>query len=104
MTKEKIYNLLADYGKNLGFAFQIADDCFRLTSESGIYIRSASGAREAILIRSTPELSDFYYANGSFNESKENSEFLSYFSNRKIRSDCKRWVFIPKSLPQTSLV
>jgi tetratricopeptide (TPR) repeat protein len=81
---------------------QIADDFFRSTGHSGIYIRSASGAREAVLIRSNPELSDFFYANGSFNESKENSEFLSYFSNKKIRSDCQRWVFIPKSLPQST--
>jgi hypothetical protein len=55
-----------------------------------------------VLIRSAPEISDFYYANGNFNDSKENSEFLSYFSNKKIRSSCKRWTLAPKSLPQST--
>ena len=81
---------------------KIADDLVRSTSESGIYVRSNSGAREAVLIRSSPEVSDFFYANGNFNESKENSEFLSYSSNKKIRSNCKRWTLAPKSLPQST--
>jgi hypothetical protein len=81
---------------------QIADDLVRATSESGLYLRSLSGVREVVLIRSNSELSDFYYANGSFNETKENSEFLSYFSNKKIRLDCKRWSTAPKSLPQST--
>lgn len=80
----------------------IAEDLVRSTSESGIFIRSRSGVREAVLIRSAPEISDFFYANGNFNDSKENSEFLSYFSNKKIRSSCKRWTLAPKSLPQST--
>ena len=81
---------------------QIADDLLRSTSDSGIYVWSESGAREVILIRSNPDLSDFYYANGNFNETKENSEFLSYFSNKKIKFDCKRWTIAPKSLSQST--
>ena len=35
-SSEKIYNLLADYGKNLGFAFQIADDCLDYEGEKNV--------------------------------------------------------------------
>ena len=80
---------------------KIADDLVRATSESGLYVRSKSGAREIALISSNTEISDFYYANGNFNETKEQSEFLSYFSNKKIKFNCKRWALAPKSLPQS---
>ena len=80
----------------------IADVLVQNEGVSGIYVRGATGVREVSLIRSTPELQDYFYANGNFNDKKATAEFLSYVTNTRINQDCKQWSSKPLSPPPSS--
>lgn len=53
------------------------------------------------LIECSPELNEFFYANGSFNEQNNRAEFLSFVTSRKKKLDCTDWSAAPTGLPES---
>lgn len=54
------------------------------------------------LIESSSELTDFYYANGSYNEKTHRAEFLNFVSSKKRQVDCSEWSGAPFGLPASA--
>lgn len=75
-----------------------------IVHEDGLYVaiqtEGPSVEIERInLIESSPELSDFFYANGGFNEQTHKAEFLNFVSSKKKLRNCSKWSGPPLGLP-----
>jgi hypothetical protein len=66
--------------------------------EDGVYVY-IGGFKKLPLISSSSTLSDFYLANGGFNEKK--FEMLSYFSDNKIEGNSENYLFPLGILPKS---
>lgn len=64
----------------------------------GVYVL-ADEVRPVELVRSDMEASDFFAANGGFDEKTNTTEFLSYATGLTLRVDASEYVTPPSSLP-----
>lgn len=70
------------------------------TFANGVHIATDDGRPVRVnLLESDLDLSDFWVANGGYNERDATAEWLSYATDQTIRSSADRWAQVPLTLP-----
>ncbi|MDR2929890.1 MAG: hypothetical protein LBV06_03160 [Propionibacteriaceae bacterium] len=70
------------------------------TFTDGIYVATDDGRPMVVsLILSDSDLTDFWFANGNYNDKDETAEWFSYASDNAVRHTAVAWSALPTALP-----